>query len=215
MGRPKEGYRLASGAVVPSVTTVISKFQDPGALMWWSYQEGRAGRDYRDSRQRAADAGTAAHAMVECDIRGHEFDRNLYPPEVLAKADRAFEAYREWKEQTRLTPVETEVSLVSEKYRFGGTMDCVLIGGRRCVGDWKTSNAVYSSMLLQIAAYGLLWEEHHPDELIEGFHLMRFSKGEHVDFAQHFFADLTDARKGFLLMRELYDIDAKLRQRVK
>jgi len=82
------------------------------------------------------------------------------------------------------------------------------------MGDWKTSNAIYPDHIIQLAAYKVLWEENHPDQPITGgFHLCRFSK-EHGDFAHHFWSELDDAWEQFLLFRQAYDIDKKLKKRV-
>jgi hypothetical protein len=181
--------------------------------MYWSWDCGRKGLDYRKVRDAAADAGTIAHEMVECDIRGKEFKADGYAPELLEPARRAYGAYCEWKRQTQLQPVETELALVSRKYRYGGTLDTMLVQGALSLGDWKTSNAIYQDYLLQLAAYRNLWEENHPDRPITGgFHLLRFSKVG--DFAHHWWSELDDAWEAFKLMRQLYDYDRKLKARI-
>lgn len=210
---PTHQYRSKSGARVPSVTTILSRFKESGGLIHWSWQLGIQGIDYRDVRDAAATAGTAVHLMVECDIRGKDFDRAQYAPEILEKADTAFTAYKEWRQQTHLQPVATEVALVSEKYQFGGCLDAMLVQGRLSLGDWKASAALYADYLIQIAAYGILWEENHPDQPITGgYHLLRFSKVE-GDFSHHFYANLDEAKRAFILMRELYDLSATLKKR--
>lgn len=215
MPTAKGGYFLKDGTRCPSVTTILSKFRDPGALMWWAWNEGREGRDYRETRQAAADAGTLAHAMVECDWRGRPWTRNGEPDEVVAKAERAFGAYREWKNQTQLEIAEGELPLVSETYRFGGTFDALMVRGKLSMGDVKTSGGIYPEYLMQVAAYALLWEENFPDRPIEGgFHILRFSK-EECDFAHHFYADLDDALTGFLCLRNAYDLVEKLKKRTR
>lgn len=209
-------YLLADGSEVPGVTTIIGKFRDPGPLMYWAWAEGKAGRDYRTTRDAAADSGTLAHAMVEAEIRGQPWvDPVGADPAVLARAKQAYQNYEQWRVQTNLTPIESEKRLVSERYRFGGTLDAMLISGQLSLGDWKTSSAVYADYLIQLAAYGLLWEENFPDRPVSGgYHLLRFAK-ETSDFAHHHFGDLTDAARAFLLMRDLYEIDKTLRKRVK
>lgn len=214
MPTAKGGY-FVDGERVPSVTTVLGKFKDPGGLMYWAWNEGKEGRDFRETRDKAADAGTVAHAMVECDIRGREWTRNGQSDEVVEKAGRAFAAYREWKDQTQLQAAETELPLVSKRHRFGGTLDALFVRGKLAMGDWKTSNSIYPEYLMQIAAYAALWEENFPERPIEGgFHLLRFSK-EGCDFSHHFYAELDDAWGGFLCLRNAYDYVEKLKRRVK
>lgn len=213
-GRPKHGYFLPDGTRVPGVTTILSRFKESGALMYWAWQEGMAGRDFRETRQAAADAGTLAHAMVDAEIHGREFVMPAEAlPETQQKARTAYGIYREWAAQTKLQPIATEVPLVSSVHCFGGTIDVLLIGGRRVLGDWKTSKAVYADHLLQMAAYGALWNEHHPAEPVEGYQLMRFSK-DHPDFEARFFSELDDALAMFLLLRQAYALDKKVQERI-
>jgi len=109
---------------------------------------------------------------------------------------------------------ETEITLVSEAHRFGGTPDAIgYLDGKLCLLDWKTSNAVYSDYLIQLAAYKVLWEENRPQYPLEGgFHLLRFAK-EHGDFSHHFYPNLDEAWRQFVLLREAYDIDKQLKKR--
>ena len=215
MSRPRR-YTLKDGTQIPGVTTIINARRDPGGLMWWSWQEGMCGRDYRETRDAAADSGTLAHAMVEADIRGRAFTAPAnVDAAVLERAQQAFDNYQEWRTLSHLEPVEAELSLVSERYRFAGTLDAMLVGGKLGLGDWKSSNAVYADHLIQLAAYGILWAENFPERPIEGgYHLLRVAK-DAPDFAHHHFGDLADAARAFLLLRELYDLDKALKARVR
>jgi hypothetical protein len=171
--------------------------------------------DYRARREKAADAGTCAHAMAEAFIRGKAFDDSAFPVDAIDAARPAFAAFCEWAEQTRLQPAEPELALISERHRFGGTLDLMLIGGKRALGDIKTANAVYGDNLCQIGAYGLAWDENRPAEPIDGgFHLLRFSKqaapDDPIHFSHHWWSQLEVAQRAFLQMRELYDLVKRL-----
>lgn len=225
MGRPTEGYRLADGTKVPGTTTIIGRFKDSGALVGWAYKQGRAHEllvaqkkpapaHLYDVVNAAALAGTIAHDMIEADILGREPPKHEAPESTLTKARNAFAQFKEWQASTRLEMVVTERSYVSETLRFGGTVDAI---GRDTAGqivlvDWKTSNAVYSDYLVQLAAYAILLEECAPEWNPQGFHLLRIAK-ESADFAHLFFGELEDAKTAFRLMRNLYDLDAKLKKR--
>jgi hypothetical protein len=111
--------------------------------------------------------------------------------------------------------VKSETQMVSEKYRFGGTPDApaISVHDKLSMGDWKTGNAVYWDHLVQLAAYGILWEENHPDQpILGGYHLVRFSK-DNPDFDHKFWGELEDAKEAFLLMRRLYDLKSCLEKR--
>jgi hypothetical protein len=104
---------------------------------------------------------------------------------------------------------------VSEAYRFGGTPDFVLRmpDGKLAMADLKSSNGIYRDYLMQVAAYGLLWNENKPDDPINGgYHVLRVGKDE-PDFEHRYFAQLDDARDLFLLLRRAYDMDAALKKR--
>jgi len=152
--------------------------------------------------------------MVECFIRGAAFESAKYPAEILEPAERAFGAFRRWAEQSNLKPVKTEIGLVSQRFRYGGTLDAVSLNDELHLLDWKTSNAVYSDYLLQLAAYGQLWDENFPDQPVRGFELVRFSKAE-GDFAHYSFVSLTQELQQFLLFRKAYELDYSIKKRVK
>lgn len=171
-----------------------------------------APRHLYDVVDRAADIGTLAHECCECDIKGLELP--ILPDDKREAVLTAYGQYQAWKSQTRLKIVACEVSCVSEIYQFGGTLDFVCeIDGQLCLGDFKTSSAVYPEMLLQLSAYRQLWNENNPDKLITGpSHLLRISK-EHADFAHHSYGDLSDAWTTFVHLRAVYDSLAKLKKR--
>ena len=214
MPTPKAGYFLKDGTRVPGTTTVIGRFKESGGLLQWAFKQGQSGASsLYEERDKAGEIGTLAHEMVEAHIRGRRLE-GQWPSAVHDAASQAFMAYLSWERHTKLTVVEQEMQLVSEQYRFGGTPDAIgLIDNQLCLLDWKTSNAVYQDYLIQLAAYRQLWEENHPDRpLTGGFHLCRFAK-EHGDFAHHYFPNLDEAWRAFVLMRELYDIDKQLKKR--
>lgn len=223
MPHPKGGYRLQDGTRIPGVTTVIGRWKEAGGLMYWSWDQGRNGFDFRETRDSAAEAGTIAHALVEYHITGKSdqeiaqmLEEQRVSKDVLEKANQAFNNYLNWEKQTKLKVVETEMSLVSEKYKYGGTYDGVAvveIEGERSLADWKTGG-IYVEALIQCAAYKNLWEEHNPTKLITGgVHIVSFSR-EAGDFAHRYFSDLSDAWRQFILLREAYDIDKKLKKRL-
>ena len=83
------------------------------------------------------------------------------------------------------------------------------------LGDWKTANGVYPDNVIQLAAYKQLWDENYPDQPITGgFHLCRFAK-EHADFSHHYWSELDDAWEQFKLFLSAYEIDKRIKKRVK
>lgn len=219
MPTPKAGYFLKDGTKVPGTTTVIGRFKDSGGLMHWAFKQGQSGKaTLYEERDKAADIGTCAHAMVEAFINDGDADLDeilrTLPENDRAKAWSAFNAYRAWAKNFKVKIVEQEIMLVSEEYKYGGTLDAVgYVGKALCLLDWKTSSAVRTDYLVQLAAYDNLWKENRPDKPITGgFHLLRFSK-EFGDFAHHFYPNLDIAWRQFVLFREAYQNDKELKSR--
>jgi len=136
-----------------------------------------------------------------------------YPVDVLENAIKAFGSAERWKSQSRMEVIESELPLVSERYKFGGTLDAAMVHDRLSLGDWKTGK-LYDSHLIQVCGgYALLWEENFPDRPITGgFNLLSFTK--EGDFGHKWWQDVPEAKRAFLLMRELYDLVDKIKKRI-
>lgn len=192
-GRPKYGC--------PSVTQVIDLLAKP-ALITWSYKRGLDGLDLYETRDKAADAGTHAHAMIECHLKGlPEPDADGISPELLAKAEGCYIAFLEWTRTHEFKPVESELMLVSEKHGFGGTLDIASVIGDLIICDIKTSRGVYLAHKIQVAAYGLLWNEEYPERPICGYRILRL--GPEGDFSDHYMPNLDAELKMFLHLLEI------------
>lgn len=219
-GRPKAGYRNAAGESVPGVTTIIGRFKESGPLLHWAFAQGKLAEQGKiahlyDARDKAADAGTLAHDLIEAHIHKRPTKPLLAaaPEPIREKAANAFEQFKGWAKMTRLKVLATELPLVSEQYQFGGTIDAVAeIAGKAVLLDWKTSNGVYADYLLQLAAYQQLLHECTEYRVAGGFHLLRVAK-ENADFAHHHWGELDDAWRAFVLYREAFDIDKRLKKR--
>ena len=212
MARPAGGYRNKANARVPGCSTIAKLADEPDGLIHWAWQQGVDGKDYRDSRDAAATAGTMVHEAAEAWKRNEPavFEGSA---ELIKQARTGFGAFREWAQQTRLTIEETELSLVSEVHQYGGTFDATLIGGKRAMADYKTASSLYPAHLLQVVAYGRLWEEHFPDKPIDGgYYILRFSR-DSGDFHASWFPELEDAWQAFLACRRLYDLKTKIKGR--
>lgn len=217
---PQIIYKNREGKRVPSVTTILRQIgwsQD--ALMWWAWNEGIEGRNYRETSGKAADVGTVVHAYIEADLKGEDFKLDNIQgltPEQYDDCRTAIGAWHRWKEQTRLEPVSSEISLVSEELQFGGTMDCVMIQDRLSILDLKTSKSLYPNVLPQIAAYGKVYEECEK-KTIEEYYVLRLGK-EDAGFHFHSWMGtskpITYAWEVFKLCRRLYDAEKILKKAV-
>lgn len=230
MATPKKGYWL-DGERLPGTTTVIGRFKESGGLLQWAFKQGQSGASsLYEQRDKAADIGTAAHAMIETHINEGDPKKALSQltpaeggAEFIEKATNAFEMYLKWEKQTgiKLLSKYQEIQLVSPQYKFGGTPDAIgEIDGEIVLLDWKTSNGVYQDYIIQLAAYqhlineGVRMDDGKSLELkvSKGAHLLRFAK-EYPDFGHHYFGDLSTAWRQFVLFREAYELDKELKKR--
>lgn len=236
MATPSKGYFLQKDRI-PGTTTIISRFKDSGGLIWWAWEEGykqcKAGLPlvHKETAEKAADIGTAAHAMIESHINGEWFEASKHPSvremsEIdQQKACNAFDMYVRWEKQTGIKFLSKyqEIPLIHPELRYGGTPDAIgEIDGEIVLLDWKTSNSVYPDYLLQLADYthlindGIRMDTGEPlkFKVSNGGHLLRFAK-EYPDFGHHYYGDLDLAWEQFKSFRKSYDTDKELKKRVK
>jgi len=212
---PTIDYRNKAGERISGVTGIIGANLgwNKEALMYWANQMGLQGKKHRDVSQKAADSGTVAHYLIECDIKAVAPDLSQYPTEAISRAETAYLNFLEWKDMVKFKSIAVEPHLVSETYQFGMTPDCIAeIKGRLALFDWKTGSGVYEDMLIQLAAYKVGWEENNPDKLLEGgFHLLRINK-EDAAFSHHWWQALPDGWAAFLHLLELHKLHKRLKK---
>ncbi len=176
MPTPKEGYRLKDGTKVPGTTQVTGAFKDAGGLIHWSWEQGMAGLDYRETRDKAADTGTGIHAQIE---------------ERLTR-----DALLPWPGLSHIRVVAQETPLVSALYGYGGTPDAIGTDpqGRHVLLDWKTSKGIYIEYQSQLAAYEKIWNENSPGkEITGGSYIVHFTKtGEFIQALPFGVPDIPD-----------------------
>lgn len=160
-------YRLQDGTRVPSVTTINKLLSIGGneGLIYWANQVGLAGKTLEEARKTTADVGSYAHHWMEANVKGMPYDPESVGMTVkqLELVMASHEQWDRWRRQTKIDFEHAEVSMVSEIHKYGGTADFVgkILDGEKTIlvlGDLKTGG-VYPEALMQIAAYGHLWEE--------------------------------------------------------
>lgn len=218
MPRPKDGYRNSAGLPVPGTSDITKRFMNRDRLLYWAFNRGKSGAAKLYDNE-ALDIGTCVHMMAELDLKGSPSrDIEFYLTATLpdrdqqAKARSAFAAYIEWREGFHVSALIQEISLVSETLQFGGTPDAIArIRRGRGMLDFKstTKGEVYEDHVLQLAAYGILWEETHPGEpLDEGYHLILLPKEGGSPIHREFTHEqLHPFRQKFWLYRKAYDLE--------
>lgn len=149
---------MAAHGVAQDVIDAIAPVVDPAPL-------------HPDAIMRAgADAGTCMHEMAESWLA----TRHGPPPlgqhtvtyadgRALLDGIEAYRAWRKWHDEVghAWDVVHLERSMVSRVHMYGGTCDAIMRdeAGRTVLCDWKSSNNVYPSVLIQCAGYMTLIRE--------------------------------------------------------
>ena len=153
-------YALPNGDVVPSVTQILNAVIAKPGLQKWANQLGLNNKNINDESRATLDIGKLLHAYIQADLEGAVVDEVGYTQEQINLAKQSFAQYLRWKDSRQIKIIKTEYVMVSEKYRYGGTIDALLeVDGELTLLDWKTSNYISLDYKLQIAAYLYLLQE--------------------------------------------------------
>ena len=197
------------GEIVPGVTTILD-----GQLGWnkrilmaWARREALAGKDPDLIAQDAADSGTCTHYHIECHIKAKEMDLKDFTQDQISKAETGFLGFLEWEKDNKLEYVHVEHPVVSERWRYGGTVDMVARkNGKLWMLDLKTSKGIYAEYKVQLAAYYMAYNEQE-ESPIDECHLLQLSK-EDGSFQHHQISNqqIIDGWEVFKHCRYLYDL---------
>jgi len=180
-------YKTADGRRVPGTTTILSVLAKP-ALVSWANKLGLEGIDSTKYVDTAARIGTLAHYLVQCDLTEETPDTSEYGKLEIDQAENSLLSYYEWKKSRSIKALENELPLVSEKYGYGGTIDCYcLMDGDYWFLDFKTGKAIYPEMLIQLAAYRNLLIENGFD--VKKARILRIGRDETEGFEERSISD--------------------------
>ncbi|MCK9370084.1 PD-(D/E)XK nuclease family protein [Candidatus Dojkabacteria bacterium] len=160
-----QSYYSSSGEKLPSVTGILSANLgwNTQVLVAWARREALLGNDPDLIRDSAANIGSLIHTLVEHNLLGKVCDVTTYSPAELAIAEVAMQAFHKWKTENQPEVIAVELQMVSDEYRFGGTVDLVCnINNRPVLVDWK-SGSIYQEHLIQGGALTRLVWEQYPD----------------------------------------------------
>ncbi len=183
--RTHQKYKAKDGATVPGVTTILGVLNKP-ALVKWANGLGLQGIDSTTYVDETARIGTLAHEMIQEYLGGPFWDREAFDAQQIDAAENAVLSFYEWERQTgaKMKTHAIELQLVSESYRYGGTVDWLgEIDGALWLVDIKTSKALYPEHVYQVAAYHQMLIENGYQ--VDGVRLLRVGRSEDEGFDDH------------------------------
>ena len=194
-------YELADGTRVPGATTITGLLNKPH-LVRWANKLGLEGIDSSKYTDEAAAVGTLAHALVQAHLQGETLDTSMFSPAQVDLAENAVLSYLEWESRHKIEPIMLEKPMVSEKLRYGGTLDCYcMLDGIPTLIDFKTGKAIYDEYFVQTAAYKeLLLELKLPVERVQ---ILRIGRDETEGFEER---AITSTDRYFQIFTNLLDV---------
>jgi len=194
---PHQKYFLADGTQVVGGSTICKIGEDAGGLIHWAWDLGKQGKDYRKERDNAADIGTIAHFLIECYLTNQVADLEDYSQADIDKALNCYNKFVDWWDSQDLEVVATEIQMVNEEFRYGGTIDLIAKNkdGQYILVDFKTSKKIGEPYWRQCAGYAQLWNSCITDAFkhskITNHAIVRIGKLEEGDFEVVWKPDLT------------------------
>ncbi len=149
---------LAEGERLASVSTVLGIVNKPG-LVNWAVGLAKQGLDHIEERDKAAEAGTKIHKLIQDYLDTDEYKPGIDGIDLVAAAMLA--RFVEWYKQSGITITATEKMVYHPKFKYAGTLDAMGhdSNGNLVVLDWK-SGGLWPEMSLQLAAYGAALSYH-------------------------------------------------------
>jgi len=130
-------------------------------------------------KEEAADIGTDIHAWVENYIRFKLKQKGFEEmPDMPTRPEAVtgVNSFLDWEKAHKVKFISTETPVYSLKEGYVGIEDATFIADDLfCDGDWKSSNGLYNSVRMQLAAYGNARME-EGGKKTQGRWAIRFSK---------------------------------------
>ena len=203
-------YKTADGRRVPGATTITGLRAKP-YLIRWANNLGLEGIDSDKYRDAAADIGTLAHAMIQAHIQGEELNLETWSKMEIDLAENAVLSYLNWEKGHTIEPIICEQPLVSETYRFGGTVDCYCkLDGRPVLIDFKTGKAIYDEYFWQVSAYAEILREHGYQ--VDEVKILRVGRDPSEGFEERGITDTKGYFAAFSCLLDLYYIEKELKK---
>jgi len=206
-------YKTKKGIKCVGVTTVLALLNKP-ALLYWAWDLGCKGIDYRKFADDKAAQGTLAHEMILCHLSGEKVDTSDYTKNQIDAAENSFLSYLEWEKGKVIKPIKLESQMVHEELNYGGTFDFFgEIDGVPTLIDFKTGKAIYNEMAIQLAAYSRLYDYYiNYEKCIDKHLILRIGRDESEGFEVKEYSReyIENCWEIFKHLLEIYKLNKKL-----
>jgi hypothetical protein len=154
---------------------------------------------HRQKKEKAGDWGSEVHKAIE------EWIKLKIEPKLEDTQKMVFDKFKEWIMVNKVEFLESEKHVYSREYWIGGILDLVFtMGGKKYIGDIKTSSGIYNEAFFQMGAYNICLEEMGEHKDIEGYVVINLKKDGAMDLKM---ADNMEInRQAFLSALSLYKI---------
>jgi hypothetical protein len=146
-------YSTEDGGFVPSVTTILECYPKGAAYYNWLKENGKDADEIRDEAGRR---GSVVHKLTEFYDAGYEVSLINPQGQIEYKLNEwaMFERYVNFRNRFQFVTDSIEMNIISKELGYAGTIDRIIdMDGEKILLDIKTSNAIYPSYWLQLAAY--------------------------------------------------------------
>lgn len=193
-------YRTADNEIVVGCTTVIAQLAKP-ALIKWANKLGLDGIDSAKYVDDTAEIGVLAHSIITDGLRGVGTDFSGYDQNQQDAAAWCVKSWDAWCLGRDIKPILVEAPLVSEVYRYGGTLDLYAeVDGLRTLIDLKSTNDIWPEHHIQVSAYRQLLTENGHD--VDGVRILNIPRSKTATFKEVFlFTEILD--KNFEIFTDL------------
>jgi hypothetical protein len=146
-------YITEDGGYVPSVTHILECYPKGAAYYNWLKENGKDADEIRDEAGRR---GSVVHKLTEFYDAGYEVSLINPQGQIEYKLNEwaMFERYVNFRSRFQFVTDSIELNIISKELGYAGTIDRIIdMDGEKILLDIKTSNAIYPSYWLQLAAY--------------------------------------------------------------
>lgn len=145
---------------IPSVSWICGFY--PKGVQFWKWLADKGWDESQALKQSAGEKGSKIHSAIEMLIAGQELKHNdqiMNPQSGIAEEFSVEEwesilSFGLWVKETKPKFILNEVTVISEKYGFAGTVDAVVeIDGQIYIVDFKSGQNLWPEYEMQISAY--------------------------------------------------------------